>query len=208
MRPQEGALHSHSSSSTEPVRSNAADTQLAWRLRGDDADALQVIADRHWPTLVRYASQFCDSADQSNDVAQEALVQLWQNRLKLQGGSSIRAYLLRTVRNIGLNEIRARGVRTRASTIASVQEHLYEAKQLLPDGELERQERAAALRAALLRLPTRRREALMLIRFSGLSYREAAEVMGTSPQTVANQVTRALQDLRQLLVASALDNAI
>src|SRR5437016_4267795 len=54
----------------------------------------------------------------------------------------------------------------------------------------------AALDRAIAGLPGRRREAFTLVHVQQLSYREAAEVMGIAPQTVANQVAAALAQLR------------
>jgi RNA polymerase sigma-70 factor (ECF subfamily) len=56
-----------------------------------------------------------------------------------------------------------------------------------------------AFREALGALPPRKREVFTLARFQGLSYAEIAGVLGTSPQTVANQMSAALQQLRVAL---------
>jgi DNA-binding CsgD family transcriptional regulator len=57
----------------------------------------------------------------------------------------------------------------------------------------------AAAADAIAALPPRRREVFRLARLDGLSYREIAEVMGLSPQTVANQMSRALTELHEAL---------
>src|SRR5207249_10676580 len=68
-----------------------------------------------------------------------------------------------------------------------------------PADELEAADLQEAFEAALDRLPARRREVYRLVRFEGLHYWEAAEVLGLSPQTTANHLTAALQDLRRAL---------
>ena len=55
------------------------------------------------------------------------------------------------------------------------------------------------LEEAVGTLPPRRREVFLLARFGGLAYQEIADTMETSPQTVANQMSLALTDLRTLL---------
>jgi RNA polymerase sigma-70 factor, ECF subfamily len=52
---------------------------------------------------------------------------------------------------------------------------------------------------AVSHLPPRRQEIFVLARAHGLSHQEIAEVMKISPQTVANQMSAALADLRQAL---------
>ena len=66
---------------------------------------------------------------------------------------------------------------------------------------LEEKELRAGLEAALRLLPERRKEVFMLARFQRLTYDEIAALMGISPQTVANQMSAALADLRRHLVA-------
>ncbi len=56
-----------------------------------------------------------------------------------------------------------------------------------------------ALQRALNALPERRREAFMLVHIQNLTVRQAAEVMGNAPQTLANQVSAALAELRRVM---------
>jgi RNA polymerase sigma-70 factor (ECF subfamily) len=53
--------------------------------------------------------------------------------------------------------------------------------------------------AAVAGLPPKRREVFRLVREEGLSYKEVAEALGLSPQTVANHMSLALADLRATL---------
>ena len=58
---------------------------------------------------------------------------------------------------------------------------------------------AAGDQRAIAALSDRRREVFILSRFHGLSHGEIAETLQTSPQTVANQVSSALAELRLAL---------
>ncbi len=53
--------------------------------------------------------------------------------------------------------------------------------------------------AAVNSLPARRREVLVLVRMFGLSRKDVAEVMDLAPQTVANHLKLAMDDLRGIL---------
>ncbi|MCY4574821.1 MAG: sigma-70 family RNA polymerase sigma factor, partial [Gemmatimonadetes bacterium] len=66
-----------------------------------------------------------------------------------------------------------------------------------PAEELDAQLLAEALESAVTALPNRRREVFELIVLRGLSYAEAAAVMGISVQTVANQMSAALKSVRR-----------
>ncbi|WP_238005259.1 SigE family RNA polymerase sigma factor [Dactylosporangium sp. AC04546] len=60
------------------------------------------------------------------------------------------------------------------------------------------------LRAALARIPPRRRAVLVLRYFEGLTIEETAQIMGCTPGTVKSQTARALATLRDLLPADYL----
>ena len=64
----------------------------------------------------------------------------------------------------------------------------------LPDEEL-----SASLERAIAALSPRRREVFLLRVVHDLSYKEIGAVMGTSTQTVANQLSHALAELRRRL---------
>jgi RNA polymerase sigma factor (sigma-70 family) len=58
----------------------------------------------------------------------------------------------------------------------------------------------AIISRAIDALPKRRREVFVLVRYYGLTHREAAKVLDLAPQTVANHLGMALADLRLSLV--------
>jgi RNA polymerase sigma-70 factor (ECF subfamily) len=65
-----------------------------------------------------------------------------------------------------------------------------------PNAQLERQERAVELAAALDRLPEAQREALVLQHWKGWSLAEIAEHMGRTRAAVAGLIKRGLSQLR------------
>jgi RNA polymerase sigma-70 factor (ECF subfamily) len=68
-----------------------------------------------------------------------------------------------------------------------------------PDEELESHEAMAGLEAALLRLPTRQREAFMLRAFEGLDVADTAIAMRCSSGSVKTHYSRAVHSLRATL---------
>jgi DNA-directed RNA polymerase specialized sigma24 family protein len=65
-----------------------------------------------------------------------------------------------------------------------------------PLDEAEREDIRTLVRRAVHGLPPRRRENFVLVRFHSMSFQEAADALDLSPQTVANQMSRATPDLR------------
>lgn len=68
-----------------------------------------------------------------------------------------------------------------------------------PVTQVQREERAALLRAALGRLDEQSRENLLLFYVEGLSYKEMADRQGVAVNTVGSRLSRSLERLRETL---------
>jgi RNA polymerase sigma-70 factor (ECF subfamily) len=180
----------------EPATQGASEGELMTRLASGDPEALSELLNLYWRPLQEYAAGLLGSTDAAEDVAQEAFVGLWNRRTEWRPGS-VRAYLYRSTRNLALNERRRGRVRRRWLEVFPERPETGSA----PLAGAEERELQAAARRAVEGLPPRRREVFMLARFHGLSYRQIAEIMGISQQTVANQMSSALAELRVLLAA-------
>jgi RNA polymerase sigma-70 factor (ECF subfamily) len=179
-----------------------SDLALLSSIRRGDSAALGNILERHWAPLVGYASSILDNRDAAEDVAQETFVRLWERREAWKPAGSVRALLFRVARNLSVDELRRRSARERTERTAPRQP-----LRLLPDEEAENREIKDIIARAVASLPQRRREVFILVRYHGLSYRETAAVLDLSVQTVANHLTMALADLRNLLTPHLYDRA-
>ena len=180
--------------SPDAVPGSNTDAPLVRALRSGDPDALQTLMHSHWEPLVAFAHRRLQGAGDPQDIAQTAFVRLWARRAQLDEAGSLRALLFTIVRNACLDELRKRQRRKRAQggfTPHTGSRTPYEDVQ---GAELHR---LAA--SAVAGLPERRREVFRLVREEGLSYREVAEILELSPQTVANHMSLAMADLRASL---------
>jgi RNA polymerase sigma-70 factor, ECF subfamily len=176
-----------------------ADTPIMMRLRSDDEAALGELLDRYWKTLVKYSLGFVGDLDSAEDIVQEAFVRVWRGRASWAPTGSVRGYLYRIVRNLALQEGERRSVRQRYRQVSAAIQGPPN-----PAEELDRKRRQQVLADAIEALSPRRREIVILARFHALSYAQIAEVMGISAQTVANQMSSALRELRKSLKGSVL----
>jgi RNA polymerase sigma-70 factor (ECF subfamily) len=170
------------------------DAELIRRLAADDAGALDTLLELHWAAVYRYVERRTGSREQAADVAQEVFCRLWERRSAWRADGSVRGLLLRLARNMAVSEHRRQQARARATTGFA---ELYLERAAPVPGE--RAELRGALEAAVAALSPRRREVFLLRMLDDLSYDEIAEVMGTTRQTVANQLSQALGALRATL---------
>lgn len=174
-----------------------ADAELLRRIRSGDTEALDALIRRHWEPLLRYAASIAPEVSDPQDLVQEALVRLWSRRSELDVTGNLAALLYRITRNLALNEQRRRQVRTRS--LAGSEPAYPVSPEATPLERAEEGELRRAARDAVQGLSPRRREVFILSRFHGRRYREIADIMEISEQTVANHMSAALDALRRSL---------
>lgn len=182
--------------SRDPISSKLArDKVVMRRLASGDVAALDEIMQEHWLEIVAYATSFVRVRELGEDIAQETMLRLWRHRKAWQPSSPLRPYLYRIARNLALNENARARVRGRSRQALA----LGWARPATPLEELQQKELRLAIEKAVDQLPERRREVFLLGRLHGMSYEEIGQVMGTTVQTVANQMSAALAMLRESL---------
>ena len=168
-----------------------SDAVLLARMAADDASALDALLERYWVPLTMFIARMTGSAEAAEDAVQETFCRLWERRTSWRPAGSVSGLLFRLARNIAISEHRHLRAEERAvDALGETAPRHHDAPEL-PDHELR-----AALERAIATLPPRRREVFLLRAVHDLSYKEIAAVMGTSTQTVANQLSHALAALR------------
>ena len=170
------------------------DAVLLERLAADDASALDTLLARYWQPLTLFITRLTGSTEAAEDAVQEAFCRLWERRRAWRGEGSVNGLLFRLARNGAIWAHRREDAEARAAAVAAEEMPPHHAMPALPNDELR-----VALDRAIAELPPRRREVFLLRVVHDLSYKEIAAVMGTSMQTVANQLSTALRELRTRL---------
>lgn len=179
---------------TERKPGQPTDQEWIQGLRDDDPRSLRSLMSSFWAPLVGFAGRILSGTSDPQDVVQGAFVRLWARRRDLREDGSLRAFLYTMVRNACLDELRRSNRRNRAEA-----ESLPSSSPPTPYQDVQGAELQRAAAAAVQHLPVKRQEVFRLVREEGLSYLEVAQVLGLSPQTVANHMSLALADLRVAL---------
>jgi len=180
----------------------ARDSALSTRIRDNDAEAFATLFRLYYSSLVGFVYRYIPSAGDAEDIAQDAMVSLWERRHTLDPERSVRALLFTTARHRALNHLG----RQRHALEYSAQQQLTQglgsgASDISADSDLMAQEldRVAAHHVATL--PPRQREIFQLSRGEGLSPTEIAALLGIAPQTVYVQLGRIAKSLYDALEA-------
>jgi RNA polymerase sigma-70 factor (ECF subfamily) len=174
---------------------NAPDETLLRRIASGDRDAMSVLFRRRQQNVYRFVLHLTGSPAAADDVTQEVFIEVIRAAGRFEPGrSSVAAWLCGIARNF----VRRRLAADRGETpIENVDDSAMPAVRPDPLGDLTQAERVAALQRAVLTLPLRYREALVLCDLQELSYADAAEALGCAVGTVRSRLHRA----RTLLTA-------
>jgi len=175
-----------------------SDQELIEDLQAGDRAAVGSLFDRYYDELFAFADRVLGDPAAAADAVQEAFVRVLRYGDSFQGRSSFRTWILRVLRNVCLDLIRAR---RRRHEIAEVLPPRPPASP--PSGP---DPRIPRLRKALDDLPSTRREVLILRRFHGFSYAEIADLCGISEGAARVRAHRALKQLKRELVPSGNDD--
>ena len=162
----------------------------------DDAEAMDLVVRETRLRLCRFVRRRTGSWESAEDVVQETYLRFWTQRATWKPRAPIIAILAGIAKNVSAEHAKAR--KRRCAVAASWPKP---PDIVSPDKVYERLEVQEAVRSAIQKLPERRRRTVELVYFEGCSYQEAGDVLGISPQTVANQLTTARRQLRTALKA-------
>lgn len=175
------------------------DAELVKRIRAGDERALEVVFRAHFRGMSGFVVRYVRSPDVAEELVQDIFLKLWTKREQLAEIETLRTYLFRAARNQALNWLRRQKLERRWQEEQASAEIAEPALQETAEGQATEQEVAAAVHAAVQRLPPRCREIFMMSRDGGLTYAEIARALEISIKTVETQMGRALKSLRLAL---------
>ncbi len=157
----------------------------------------QAVAE-HTEGLMTYAMRMLRDEGQAEDVTQDAFLALYRH-LGQVPENAIRPWLYRVTRNLCLDLLRRRKFRLKLFRDVG-QDDDYEPIPVdaegRPDQVAEAREAQQAIEAAIGELPMKFREAFLLCEIQGLSYEDAASILGCPVKTVSTRLFRARQRFR------------
>lgn len=184
-------------SQTDPW-ANVPDAELLRRYAQGDAQAATALTDRLTPRVFGQAYRLLGQRAEAEDVTQEALLRLWRMAPDWQDGQAqVTTWLYRVVFNLATDRLRKR---TRVHVPLDVAPEVAdETTRSVPD-QLQDKARAQALQKALMQLPDRQRQAVVLRHIDGLSNPEIAEIMEIKVEAVESLTARGKRSLTAALI--------
>lgn len=179
----------------ETDRALADDEELVRACVEGDRRAFDVLVERHQRQVYRLCYRFVGSHEDASELAQDAFVRAYRALAKFERTAKFTTWLHRIAVNVCLNRLALR-----RPAHEPLDEHAPPAARgEAADAAVLRGERAARVRAAIARLPTKQRATLILRAYHDLPHEEIAGILGSSVGAVKANFFHALANLKKQL---------
>jgi RNA polymerase sigma-70 factor (ECF subfamily) len=191
-------LRRSSVNSKEKLR-KLADEELMERVASCDADAFEVVLERHADAAFSLAYRICGRRSVAEDIAQESFLALWRSGARYdRARGSVRTWTLGIVHNRAIDALRRSGTHDRRRASDEGIEETLEAPERTEDQAIENAV-SSEIRGALAELPSDQRKVIELAYFGGFTHTEIASMLDTPVGTVKGRMRLGLQKLRSQL---------
>ncbi len=186
-----------------PCPEAAQERRLVADAKAGDAVALERLYEQYRACIYDFAFTLTGNHEDAEDARQMTFVRAFLGLSRFRGDSALRTWLLR----ICLNVVRSSRRRSSKNPPCAPEHPLDLARggervepPLDPAGEAQRRLEAEEIRRRIASLPRWAAALVALCDLQGLSYREAAQVLGCSATSVGPRLHRARKMLKKRLV--------
>ena len=173
-----------------------ADEDLIQLMRHGDAQAFEMIYERHSTAAFSLAYRMVGRRGTAEDVVQEAFLSLWRSGARYDHTrGSVRTWVLGIVHHRAIDALRRSMVHDKRRASDEGLEERFEAKERT-DVQAARREEATGVRSALATLPEEQSKAIELAYFGGFSHSEIATMLEMPIGTVKGRIRLGLEKLR------------
>jgi RNA polymerase sigma-70 factor, ECF subfamily len=179
------------------------ESELIQRLRKGEDDAFEFVFRQSFSRLCLLAEHYVRNHQTAEEIVEDFFCHLWDNCHNLSIETSLQGYLHRSIHNRCLNYIRNQKVKQQ---YLDENQYYFTDEEILEPASSEQhvsnminRELGDCISTAINSLPEQCRSIFCMNRFENLTYKEIADHMGISINTVKTQMARALQKLRESL---------
>jgi RNA polymerase sigma-70 factor (ECF subfamily) len=181
------------------------ETALLRRVALGDEASLAELYDRLSPLAYGLSLRMASDTLIAQDAVQEAFLRVWRRARSFdRKRGPARAWVLRIVRNVTIDQLRSRAIRDRSELRAAAEPRAADPPR--PDDLAVQAETRAGLRNALACLPDQQRRMIEIAYFQGLSHSEIAELENLPLGTVKTRIRDGVLRLRRLAEEGKLDD--
>lgn len=186
------------------------DVRLMLQVRDNDAEAFAELTRRYQNRVLSLLEHLVGRGHQrAEDLTQDVFLRVWRARGTYKPGSKFSTWLFTITNNVASNARRSQARKPEVQVSSgpadsqagpTLDEMASAASGSMPVQRIDKKEQQYIVRGAVDQLPDRQRLAVLLKSFENASYADIAEIMELTPQAVKSLLSRARNNLRELLI--------
>jgi RNA polymerase sigma-70 factor (family 1) len=166
--------------------------ELLQQIAAGDQAAFSLVYSHYYRRLLQFALSIVKTRESAEEIVEDVFVRIWQQRDKITAIQNLRVYLYTATKNSSLNYLS----RQAKASITEPFDHIHVGlgeSSLTPEQILITAEIQQKIRAAVEALPPRCKMIFKLVRKDGLRYKEIAEILNISVNTIDVQMAIAVK---------------
>ena len=160
------------------------------------AQELDRLVEQYQVAVLRTCYLYLHDQSQAEDAVQETFLKVYRNLGSFRGECSEKNWIMKIAMRVCYDMNRSGWARFFNRRVTP---------EMLPEASMPFEERDDALASAMMRLPVRLREVILLYYYQGLTVNEIAEVLGITQPSVSNRLKRGRDKLKTALEGRELD---
>lgn len=167
---------------------NVTDREIITIFNKNKNHGLKLLFKRYYKPLCVFAFKYLDDLDLSEDIVQEIFIKIWERDI-FEEQTNLSAFLFTSVKNLSISHLR----KVSPCYIDCFEEDIAIEEYNSEEDILERNR---ILMEAIENLPEKTREVFKIVVFDNLKYKEVAEELNISVNTVKSNLARAYRLLK------------
>ncbi|AMV21467.1 ECF RNA polymerase sigma-E factor [Planctomyces sp. SH-PL14] len=183
------------------------DVQLMLRVKKGDEQAFGQLVSNYQDRLIGLLTNMVGDRETAEDLTQELFLRVYRARNGYEANAKFSTWVFSIAHNLASNSRRSKGRRKEVALAPAdsgaqstgVEANLAEKSAMMPTRQLAKNELMERVQDAIGQLNERQRMGLLLHKFEGLSYEDIGLAMEMTPQAVKSLLSRAREQLREVL---------
>lgn len=171
----------------------------------DSEEAFQELVNRYKSRILNIISRYIGDRERARDLTQEVFMRVFIHRRRYRRSGKFSTWIYTIAVNLAKNEIRRKVRLSKVIPVDTVTE-MNESGTLqltdegpVADAQVATRDLSRTVREAIMKLPAKYREVLILRDLQDLSYIEIGEILGIPGGTVRSRINRARLALKEKL---------
>lgn len=182
-----------------------SENEIIGKLQSGDEETFKKVVDKYQRYVLNTCYRFVNSEETAEDLAQEVFIQLFISIREFRGGAKLSTWIYRIAVTKSLDHLKKQRRKKRFAVIKrlfgedEMEEQIPSYDDTDPEKELDNKERLKILNMAMDKLPENQRIAFTLSKYDEMSYKEIADILGTTVSAVESLIHRAKSNLQKKL---------